>query len=135
MKISPSLKLAFFLPVFLIGGYTVDYATAAQEAPVMLDQVLSHPQQYLDRDITVMGVLVAAGKGFPRRFFLQDQAGRTLEVTPWAPLEVFHPPPSRPQPPAVKPMSYFVGRRLRLTGRLKQQGENFVLQVSAAEEL
>jgi len=102
---------------------------------VMLDTVLADPEKYLDKEIVVEGVLQAAGKGFNRRFFLQDKEGRTLEVWPWAPLEVYHPPPSQKERPLVKPMGYFVGRHLRLTGRLQQQRERFVFQVSTATEL
>jgi len=89
----------------------------------------------LGKDIVVAGVLQTAGKGFNRRFFLQEKEGITLEVMPWAPFEIYHPPPSRAQQPSIKPMSYYVGRPLRLTGRLQKQGEKFVLQVSAVEEL
>jgi len=101
----------------------------------MLKTILADPQQYLDKEIVIEGVLQAPGKGLNRRFFLQDNEGDTLEVWPWAPLEIYLPPPAQKERPQVKPMNYFVGRHLRLTGRLQQQGERWVFQVSSAEEL
>ncbi len=100
-----------------------------------LERLLADPQQYLDREITVEGVLVSPGKGFYRRFFLQDQEGASLEVSPWAPLETFQPPSSTRERPPPKVMRNFVGRPLRLTGRLQKQGEGFIFKVSAVAEL
>jgi len=34
-----------------------------------------------------------------------------------------------------KPMRYFVGRRLSLTGRLQKEGEKYIFKVSSAAEL
>jgi len=120
--------------VHVIAGQGTE-TSSKNAVSVMLDRILAEPQKYRDEEIMVEGVLVAPGKGFYRRFFLQGKEGTALEVTPWAPLEIYHPPPSQKERPTLKPMSYFVGRHLRLTGRLQKKGEGFIFKVSSAEEL
>ena len=101
----------------------------------LLERVLDAPQKYINEEIIVEGVLQSYGKGINPRFFLQSKEGKTLEVSPWAPLEIYHPPSSQKGGTTLRPMSYFVGRRLRLTGRLQKEGERYILKVSSAGEL
>lgn len=101
------------------------------EATPLPGEVLDKPAMYVGRTVAVEGVLEAAGKGTQVRFFLRDDAGRRLEVSPWAPLEVVQPPEGGAQ---VKTMAYYVGRRLLLSGVLERGGEGYILKVTSAEE-
>ncbi len=94
-------------------------------------QVLDEPEKFVRQAIAVEGVLEAEGRGTQVRFFLRDDAGRRLEVSPWAPLEVVQPPEGGAQ---VKTMAYFVGRKLLLRGVLEKGGEGYILKVTSAEE-
>jgi len=94
-------------------------------------QIPDQPEKYLRQTIAVEGVLEAEGRGTQVRFFLRDDAGRRLEVSPWAPLEVMQPPEGGTPP---KTMADFVGRRLLLSGVLEKGGENYILKVTSAEE-
>ncbi len=110
------------------GGNTPEPKTAPTLIP---GQVLDEPEKFLRRTIAVEGVLEAEGKGTQVRFFLRDNAGRRLEVSPWAPLEVVQPPEGDAQ---VKTMAYYVGRRLLLSGVLEKGGDGIILKVTSAEE-
>jgi hypothetical protein len=102
------------------------------EALVSLEQIMQEPQPYLGRVLVVEGVLEAQGRGFRPPFRLRSESGAAVEVSPWAPLEVYRP---REGAAKVKSMAYFVGRRLRLTGRLAPEGGKLILKVTSAEEL
>ncbi|MHB8068524.1 MAG: hypothetical protein ACYDIC_11565 [Desulfobaccales bacterium] len=102
------------------------------ETLLSLEKLMQEPQQYLGQTLVVEGVLEAQGKGFRPPFLLRSASGAALEVSPWAPLEVYHP---REGAAKVKSMAYFVGRRMRLTGRLVSEGGRLILRVTAAEEL
>ena len=104
----------------------------SEEEGGILTKVLQDPAKYMGQEIVVEGVLKAQGKGPYPSFFLCLPSGAGLEVQPWAPLELYHPPQGQPR---SKSMAYFVGRKLRLTGWLVEQGGKIVLQVSSAQEL
>ncbi len=128
------LLLATFFPLLgcagaeAPGGNTPEPKTVSTLIP---GQVLDKPEKYLRQVIAVKGVLEVEGKGIQVRFFLRDDAGRRLEVSPWAPLEVMQPPEGGTPP---KTMAYFVSRRLLLRGVLERRGENYILKVTSAEE-
>ncbi len=102
------------------------------ETLLSLEKLMQEPQQYLGQTLVVEGVLEALGKWSRPPFGLRSESGAVLEVSPWAPLEVLHP---REGAPKLKSMAYYVGRRLRLTGRLVSEGGRLILRVTAAEEL
>jgi len=107
--------------------------TAWPEEPAeLLKRILAEPEKYLGQTITVERTLEAEGKIPHLRFFLRNEGGDGLEVSPWAPLEVVQPPGGGAK---VKSMAYFVGRRLRLTGILEKGGKGDVLRVSSVQEL
>lgn len=108
-------------------------STPEPKAPPTLvpGQVLDEPEKFVRQTIAVEGVLEAEGRGAQVRFFLRDDAGRRLEVSPWAPLEVVQPPEGEAQ---VKTMAYFVGRKLLLRGVLEKGDEGYILKVTSAEE-
>jgi hypothetical protein len=97
-----------------------------------MKNIFAEPKKYLHQEVTVEGVLMAEGRGLAVTFFLRDDSGARLEVDAWAPLEVYHPRQGEAQ---AKSMVNYVGRRWRLTGRLRDQGGRIILQVSSAEEL
>jgi hypothetical protein len=103
-----------------------------EEEGGILTKVLQDPAKYMGQEIVVEGVLNARGKGPYPTFFLCLPSGAGLEVQPWAPLELYHPPQGQPR---SKSMAYFVGRKLRLSGWLVEQGGKIILQVSSAHEL
>jgi hypothetical protein len=107
-------------------------AQAGAEAPVSLEQIAQEPQPYLGREIVVEGVLEARGRSLPPQFRLRSTSGATLAVSPWAPLEIYHP---RQGKAGVKSMAEFVGKRLRLTGQLTQEHGSPILKVTAAQVL
>lgn len=102
------------------------------ETLLSLEKLMQEPQQYLGQTLVVAGVLEAQSKGFRPPFLLRAASGAALEVSPWAPIEVLHP---REGAAKVKSMAYYVGRRLRLTGRLVSERGRLILRVTAAEEL
>jgi hypothetical protein len=109
-------------------------APSASPASGLMDNIFQDPKQYLDREVTMEGTLMAEGRGFAVTFFLRHDSGARLEVNAWAPLEVPPPPPGKGRPP-VKVMADYVGQRLRLTGRLRDQGGRIILQVASVAEL
>ncbi len=130
-------------PVLLIALALLAACTMGQATPVLaptpttpsapgLKEVLADPGRYLGQEVTVEGVLQAEGSGVQDHFLLGGADGSRLEVSPWAPLEVVHPPDGGPAPPT---MQTYVGRPLRLTGTLEKRGEGFLLVVSRVEEL
>jgi hypothetical protein len=100
--------------------------------PGSMNQIFQEPEKYLDREVIVEGTLEGEGRGLAVTFFLRADSGARLQTDPWAPLEVYHPRESGPLP---KSMANYVGRRLRLTGRLQAQGGRIILQVSSVKEL
>ncbi len=126
--------LAILLPLLGCAGAVAPGGNTPkpETAPTLIPgQVLDEPEKFLRQTIAVEGVLEAEGKGIQVRFFLRDNAGRRLEVSPWAPLEVVQPPEGGAAP---KTMAYFVGRRLLLSGVLERGGENYILKVTSVEE-
>ena len=96
-----------------------------------LHDIAANPAKYVGQQVTVEGVLEAEGQ-MPRvRFFLRDGEDR-LEVSAWAPLETLQSPQGGSK---VKSMSYYAGKRLRLTGTVEQGVEGLLLKVTVAEEL
>ncbi|MGB9723320.1 MAG: hypothetical protein ACP5OO_11280 [Chloroflexia bacterium] len=110
------------------GGNTPEPKPEATPFP---GEVLDKPAMFVGRTVAVEGVLEAEGTGAQVRFFLRDDAGRRLEVSSWAPLEVMHPPQGGTGP---KTMADFVGRRLLLNGVLERGGEGYILKVTSVEE-
>ena len=96
-----------------------------------LHDIAADPAKYVGQQVAVEGVLEAEGQ-MPRvRFFVRDGEDR-LEVSAWAPLETIQPPQGGSK---VKNMSYYAGKRLRLTGTVEQGAEGLLLKVTVAEEL
>jgi hypothetical protein len=115
-----------------MSGFTLSSpGIAAEEIPVNLEKLRQEPENYLGQRIVVEGILEAQGRGRATRFWLRAGEGG-LAVTPWAPLEVYHP---REGEARVKGMAHFVGRRLRLTGLLAQENGELILKVDSAQDL
>lgn len=93
--------------------------------------MLAAPAEYAGQQITVSGVLEFEGQMPQMRFFLRSARGRLLEVTPWLPLEVMHPPSGGTAP---KTMASYVGLALCLTGTLEQGSTGFIVRVETAAE-
>ena len=111
---------------------SVAAAVPPSSTPELMKNIFEEPKKYLDREVTVEGVLMAEGRGLAVTFFLGADSGARLEVDAWAPLEVYHPREGKAQ---ARSMANYIGRRWRLTGRLRDQGGRIILQVSSAEEL
>jgi hypothetical protein len=109
-------------------------APSSSPAPELMANIFQEPKKYLDREVTVEGTLMGEGRGFPITFFLRHDSGARLEVNAWAPLEIPPQPPGKGRPP-MKIMTDYVGKRLRLTGRLREQGSKIILQVASVAEL
>ncbi|MDD5641222.1 MAG: hypothetical protein PHX53_06200 [Syntrophales bacterium] len=126
--------LCLLLIVFLgMNGFALaETGTQGPAVKLSLEELMQEPRQYLGLVLVVEGVLEAQGKGSRPPFQLRSASGAAVKVSPWAPLEIYHP---REGAAKVKSMAYFVGRRLRLTGRLMPEGGKFILQVTSAEEL
>lgn len=78
----------------------------------------------------VEGVLEVVGS-LPRlRFFLLTHDGTRIEVLPWLPTEVMHPPAGQTAPPT---MADWVGQRVKLRGSWVQSESGLVFQVISAE--
>ena len=114
------------------GFALAETGTQGAAAPLSLEKLMQEPQHYLGRVLVVEGVLEAQGRGNRPPFLLRSESGAAVKVTSWVPLEIYHP---RQGAAKVKSMAYFVGRRLRLTGRLASEGGKFILRVTSAEEL
>lgn len=107
--------------------------TGNEESAQMIKRVLTDQEKYVGKNITIEGILEAEGQGLSPRFFLRNDAGERVEVSPWAPLEVVQRPGGEVK---VKTMLDFVGRRLRLTGTVeKAPSGSIILKVASAEEL
>lgn len=98
-----------------------------------LPDIWSNPAAYLGQEVTVEGTLEAEGRGLDVRFFLRGPGEARLQVTPWAPLEVMHPPGGEGPRPRI--MADYVGRTMRLSGVIARIGEDWLLQVEKAEEM
>jgi hypothetical protein len=96
-----------------------------------IEQILDSPELFVGCEIEITGTLETRDQ---KSFSIRTASGRSLEVWSWAPTENDHHP--RTNPEAMKPMSYFVGRRLHLTGRLlEERSGGVVLEVSTVEDL
>ncbi len=97
-----------------------------------LDQILSEPEMYLGKQITVEGILEAEGQMPSVRFFLRVSESERLEVSSWAPLEIMHPPSGKAK---TKSMADYIGLRLRLTGIFQAGESGYILEVDTVDEL
>lgn len=92
------------------------------------------PADYVDRTVTVTGVLNNAGSNYftDLRVVLTDSTGAALAVRPWLPASVPPPRPGGPRPqPAV--LSNYLGRTVRLTGCLRKDGDATAFEVQQAD--
>ena len=119
-------------------GLLMGCADASQAGPTLplatvAPDIWSNPAGYLGQEVTIEGTLEVEGKGLDVRFFLRGPGEARLQVTPWAPLEVMHPPGG--EGPRPKTMADYVGRQMRLSGVIARMGEDWLLQVEKAEEM
>lgn len=133
MKRSIGLLLGISLLGLILGCGPAPQAEPTLQATPALPDIWSNPAAYVGQEVTVEGTLEAEGQGLDVRFFLRGPGEARLQVTPWAPLEVMHPPDSGG--PRPKTMLDYIGQRFRLTGPIAKAGEDLLLQVRQAEEL
>lgn len=100
-----------------------------------IEQVLDNPEAFIGCEIVVEGTLEADdAEGHPI-FSMRTASGGSLVVWSWAPLEK-SPEDSDNLSSNIHPMSYFIGRKLRIKGRLVQERSGkVVLEASLVEEL
>jgi len=104
---------------------------------VEIEVIAKDPAKFSDRLLETEGVLKNAGGNYftDLRLVLTGKNGGEIEVTAWAPLEVPPPRPGPSRPRRPKVMSDFLGKKIKLTGRLEVQPEKIILRVEKAEEI
>jgi hypothetical protein len=108
----------------------------AEATTVSLATVAADPAAYENRSILVEGLLRNAGPSYFKgaRFELSN-AGRSLTVLPWLPLEAAPPRPGISPAERRAVMSDFLSKRVRLEGEWKREDGSWKLHVKRAEIL
>jgi len=83
-----------------------------------LPELAVNQEKYLNRTVTVEGVLRVEGNMFRSGKFFLDDEGASVEVSPWAPLSVSTCPPEITDCKMPYAMPSFLGKKLRATGKL-----------------
>jgi hypothetical protein len=100
---------------------------------VSVAKLSARPAGYLDRTVTVNGLLRNAGGNYftDLRLELSDGAA-AVAVRPWLPLEV---PPMRAGAGGNRPavLSDYLNKTVKITGCLRKEGEAMSLEVHQAE--
>jgi len=98
-----------------------------------VSRLAAQPASFLDRTVTVNGLLRNAGGNYftDLRLELSDGAAAVV-VQSWLPLEV---PPMRTGAGGNRPavLSDYLGKKVKITGCLRKDGEIFLLEVQQAE--
>jgi hypothetical protein len=100
---------------------------------VSVTKLTERPAGYLGRTVTVNGLLRNAGGNYFTDLRLELSDGRAaVVVQPWLPLEV---PPMRTGAGGNRPpvLSDYLGKKVKITGCLRKDGEIFLLEVQQAE--
>jgi hypothetical protein len=132
MKRSPAV-LALCALVALTAGCCKRQACGGAGPAASVPELAGSPAGFLDRTVTVAGLLSNAGGNYftDLRLVLSD-GGSSAAVRPWLPLEV---PPRRPGAGTSRPavLSDYLGKKVRITGCLRKEGTGYVLEVQQAD--
>ena len=130
--VAPVLLLAVMLS---LGAISQCYAQTCPDdgSAASMDRILDSPESFIACEIRMEGVLETEDEA---SYSIRTGSGRALGVWSWAPPDPDYLQYPSSAPDSIKPMSYFVGRQLRLSGQLvKERGGRVVLEVSSVEEL
>ncbi len=123
---------AILLAVLVIAlagcGQTSTPKTGSYTEPTALDE----PQKYVGKTVVVDGILELDAMSGQPIYYLQGGMGGRVQVTPWAPVDVIPPTGTGPAP---KSMADYLGKHMRLTGKMTKAGDAFVIEVEKAEEV
>jgi hypothetical protein len=127
---------------FLFVGITSSLAVAQEptpqsRVPVTIQELGLESTRYLGETVSVTGTLgLAEGNYFTNpTFVLLDENGSSIQVTPWAPLEV---PPPIPGGPSFVPktMNSFIGQKVTVAGTYQRTvGSRAMIRVDTAASL
>ena len=122
-------------PAFPVSGSYTQNCPGLESLGEMED-IMDNPEIFIGCKILVQGVLERGEGEDSSTYSLRAPSGRTVEVWPWAPEDD---PESRARlrvQGVVRSMSSFLGRQLRIVGRLVQERSGkVVVEVSSVEEL
>jgi len=135
------LLASFFATILLIGLVACEPSgvalqpTSASTTPVVPTQAgVTPPATVIPSTpgsrIEVEGVLEVEGSLPSLRFYVLTDQGERLEVMPWLPVEVMHPPAGQTAPPT---MADWVGQKVKLRGEWLPSDTGLVFQVLSAE--
>jgi hypothetical protein len=105
------------------------------ESSSALEKMLESPEEFIGCKIVVEGALEKEAEEGLVFYALRTGTDRTLAVWPWAPEEN-DPSQDLKSSNITKTMSHFIGRQLRIAGRLvKELSGRVVLEASIVEEI
>ncbi len=123
---------AILLAVLIIAlagcGQSATPKAAYSNEPTALDE----PQKYVGKKVTVDGILELDAMSGQPIYYLQGGQGGKVQATPWAPVDVIPPAGNGPAP---KSMADYLGKHMRVTGKMTKVGDIFVIEVEKAEEI
>ncbi|MDH4232840.1 MAG: hypothetical protein OEW04_12530 [Nitrospirota bacterium] len=135
------LVVLFFAGLLNSGWLLLALSASAQNQEVGIHEIKAAPEKFLNKKITVRGRLRSTGRNYftDPQFVIEDDAGNSVDVSPWVPLEVPPPMPGKEQSPGDRPlvMRDFLGRKLSVSGTVRidhMKGKHFLDVESAAEE-
>lgn len=105
------------------------------EFPGSLEQILDNPEIFIGCKILIQGVLEKEEGEDLTSYAIRTASGHALDVWPWAPEESSQARERQRIQGVITPMSYYVGLRLRVVGKLVQERNGrVVLEASLIEE-
>jgi hypothetical protein len=135
-----SLVVLFYACLLNSGWLLIAHSASAQNQEVGVHEIKEAPEKFLNKKITVRGRLRSSGRNYftDPQFVIEDDAGNSVPVSPWVPLEVPPPMPGKEQSPGDLPivMRDFLGKKLSVSGtvRLDHLKEKHFIDVESALE-